>query len=55
MRIEIGITDVRGARHVITLDCDTVNEYNICKKLLRALWRHGMIWNYVVTLVKDGK
>lgn len=52
MRIEIGITDARGDRHVIALDCETVNEYNICKKLLRALWRQGMIWNYGATLVK---
>lgn len=51
--IEIGITDVRGNRHEITLEAETTHDYCVCKELMREVWRQGIIKNYVVALVKE--
>ena len=53
MIIEIGVTDVRGKRHEITLEADTTNDYCVCKELMREVWRQGIIEDYVIALVKE--
>lgn len=53
MRIEIGLYDARGKKHEIMLDAETIDDYNICKKLLRELWHEEIIGNYGAVLVKE--
>ena len=52
-RIEIGITDVHGKRQEITVDAETMDDYCMCKRLLRELWLQGIIEDYVIALVKE--
>ena len=53
LRIEIGLYDAHGNKHEITLDAETIDDYNVCKKLLRELWHEEIIGNYGVVLVNE--
>jgi phosphoribosylformylglycinamidine (FGAM) synthase PurS component len=53
VRIEIGLWDLCGKKHELTLDAEAIVDYNICKKLLRELWHNEIIGDYAVALVKE--
>lgn len=53
MWIKIGITEVGGNKHEIIVDAETIDDYSMCKRLLRELWLQGIIEDYVMALVKE--
>lgn len=55
VRIEIGLWDLCGKKHELTLDVEEIVDYDICRNLLKELFYDDIIGDYGVALVKKGK
>lgn len=54
MRIEIGLWDLRGKKHELTLDVEEIVDYDTCRNLLKELFYDDIIGDYEMALVKKG-